>query len=758
MCSYTCNPGYIPTNISEANNVTCTTLSAWDRPLSSLCEKLKCPTTIPHGNISTICSREYTTHCYNYYCDNGYIHSLYNQVIKCNATGQWEWWWQVSTKDFCVKGVDLCASDIKNGRLQKGCGRSEGDWCSYSCDKGCKKYSHNFIGCYNKTWDVNTDNLCTDCVQCNHTIPHGSVSMTNCYAGQNCSYYCNSELEYVRNENITHVVCSNVTNGWVPSIPFSAFTSENDLCIARRCSTYIPNGHFLSSCSAEVGSVCRYKCDADYIGNVSEIHCLATSRYTDIYLLNRIIITYWSVDERQLCTNTKQCPLDLIPNGSLDQSCPRNPGDVCPYTCDYGYRPTHRPSNETSVSCTSSSTWNASFSLLCEKIVCSSKIPNGTVSCYNRRNYNDHCYYSCNYGYQKSKDYSSLTCNYDGQWEWTNPLPLKFCLGEEELCPSNIDGGRISSSCHRNEGSFCTYHCNGCRNYTAPSYLTCHNKTWDSDTRYLCTECTTTTTATPVRCPSRLADGYVYSRCSRLPNMWCAYYCNYGCTKQHYSIQCNSYGEWISGSSACTCTTCPFYIPYGYISGSSYKIGSCDFKSGSTCDVKCNEGCDVQYSTAYCETTGHWSNAESLCNCKEPKALNADTSDGGSTSTVVIVMSVVGAIAFLIIVACVITACNRRHSQPSTQSTSVSQSGLQQPPYQITTAPTNTQGTGDSAPTYFTHTSYIQGPPEYSELSFAKEVQTTPPPSYEDVSSHPLEVAQQPINHTPVIENISTSL
>ena len=477
--------------------------------------------------------------------------------------------------------------------------------------------------------------------------------MTNCYAGQNCSYYCNSELEYVKNENVTHVVCSNATNRWLPSVTSSSFSSENDLCIARHCSTYIPNGHLLSSCSAEVGSVCRYKCDKDYIGNVSEIYCGSQRRvvHHSLWWPTSEYYAYWSVDTRQLCTNSQQCPLDLVPHGTLDQSCSRNPGDVCPYTCEYGNRPTHRPSNQTTVTCTSSSTWDASFSLLCEKIVCPSTIPNGYVSCSINvnRNFNDLCVYSCNYGYQKSKDYSSLTCNYDGQWEWAHPSPFKFCLGEEELCPSKIDRGWISYDCHRNEGSFCAYYCysNGCKNYTAPSYLTCHNKTWDSDTRYLCTECTTTTTVAPVRCPWGLPGGYVYSSCSGLANTWCDYNCDYGCTKQHNSIQCNSYGEWISGSSACTCTTCPFYIPNGYISGSSYKIGPCDFKSGSTCDVKCNDGYEVQFGTAFCEATGQWSDANYLCSTKESTTSNSP--DEGSIGTAAIVMSIVGVIAFLIV-------------------------------------------------------------------------------------------------------------
>ena len=159
---YTCITGYKPTNISQPNIVTCTPSSTWDRPLLSLCEKLKCPTTIPHGNISTICSREYNTECLEFKCDNGYIGAnflAYRYLsLKCNA-GHWEWL-QSSALDYCVNEADLCPSVIKNGHFERRCRRREGDSCYYNCDGGCKPYSMSAM-CHNKTWDMNTDMLCT---------------------------------------------------------------------------------------------------------------------------------------------------------------------------------------------------------------------------------------------------------------------------------------------------------------------------------------------------------------------------------------------------------------------------------------------------------------------------------------------------------------------------------------------------------------------------------------------------------------------
>ena len=695
-CAYTCKSGYQPTNASDGNSVTCTTSSAWDIPLSSLCERLKCPATIPHGNISTHCSREYNTICY-YYCDSGYLQKSNYETLNCNATGHWEWHsvWQDSNRDFCVSEADLCTGVIKNGHLNYPCDRDDGEWCTFSCEDGCRtNINVHKLTCRNRKWDVDLDTLCTDCIPCNQTIPHGFVQ-SNCYAGQNCSYSCYEDRYYHKNDNISAVVCSNDTKTWLPSLPTSNFSSESDLCLARRCSTKIPNGHLLTSCSAEVGSVCRYKCNLGFIGNESEIFCNSRRIYLSHDPWTSGVRTFWSLDVRQLCTNSKQCPLQSILGGSLDPECARNPGDICSYSCNYGYRATHFQSNQTTITCTSSSSWNASLWRLCEKIECPSTIPNGRVNCYGNRNFKDRCNsYYCNSGYQPSKDYASLTCNFDGQWEWTYPSQSKFCLGEDELCPSKIHNGRMSYDCHRHEGSFCRYYCTygSCKNDTMYDYLTCHNKTWDVDTRYLCTKCPPTTTAVSVRCPSYIPGGNIPSVCDGTAGTWCSINCNSGCKKLQYSLRCNSYGEWVGGSSACDCPRCPFYIPNGYISGSYEDLSSCDFKPGSTCFVKCNVGCFTGSHTAYCESTGYWSYADSLCYCMESTpVIDTDFSEGSSTSTIAIVMSIVGVIAFLLILACVIIACRRQCWKPIPQTSSVGQSRPQQFPCVIATATSTVQ-------------------------------------------------------------------
>ena len=746
-CSYTCTTGS-----SKPYNVTCTSYATWDKPLSSLCEKIKCPSKIPNGSISTICSREYKTIYDHYYCNSGFLHPSGWTKLICNSSGLWEWNNDLK-RDFCLKETDLCPSVIKNGAISVSCDRYKGGTCLFWCDSGCKENSHyGAVTCQNGTWDPDTDVLCTDCVQCKGAIPHGYIDMGNCYAGKTCSYDCNNNLQYVKNEHITAVICSNTTNRWEPS------TSSTDLPQARRCTTRIPNGHFPSSCSANVGLFCRYNCNVGYHRNFPEVYCRSSNRWSslaDRYPWINDIITFWSVDKQTHCTNSQQCPLEDIPNGKLDADCERNPDDICPYTCDDGYRAMHYSSNQTTIKCTSFSTWNINLSLLCERIVCPSRIPNGFISCFNK-NYKAHCSsYTCNSGYLRSQ-HSSLTCNYESQWEWTIPSTSKFCLGEDNLCPSYIPNGSLSFGFNRREGVMCHYHCTGCRNDTAPDWLTCRNRTWCSDTNYLCTNC-------PVKCALYLPEGKVYDSCNRAPNNTCGVTCNDECAKRLTSLRCSSYGEWINASSACSCTYCPHYIPNGHISNwSSYDGVPCDFKPGSYCSTICNDGCIVQYSSALCRRSWRWQFADSICNCKGAAASNKENSDGRVSNNVVIVMSVLGIIVFIIIVAVVLRACYRLLSQRTTRSSNpLSQTEFQPSVDHIPSRTNNNQDTialatsaqltNENIPTNWNQSSpknnymfSMQEPPPYNEFSFAKTDETAPPPSYDEAMSQSLERAQQP--------------
>ena len=156
-----------------------------------------------------------------------------------------------------------------------------------------------------------------------------------------------------------------------------------------------------------------------------------------------------------------KCPNTYVPNGYIDSYCNRNPGDICSYSCYFGYMATH-PLNSTEVhnigqgtiKCNSSSAWEASVSSLCVTIRCPSKIANGNISSSCTRLTHSHCGYYCNNGYGKSSDPSNLECDSRGQWVLpgfsASSKALSFCVRETELCPASIQNGKLKQCLFKN--------------------------------------------------------------------------------------------------------------------------------------------------------------------------------------------------------------------------------------------------------------------------------------------------------------------
>ena len=592
------------------------------------------------------------------------------------------------------------------------------------------------LTCSNRTWNVDTDSLCTNCRRCNLSIPGGWIDPYGCYDDTNCIYRC--DFMYVKNSNISRLKCSD-TNEWVPSTPSAEFSSVNDLCIPKLCSSEIPNGHLLysNSCSTpNVGYVCGVQCDIGYNGNVSNITC-QSSQY-----LNGEVEIYWSmngthISPHSLCFNSKQCAFDVIPHGSLDTSCTRNPGDACSYACEKGYRSTDQ-STQNIITCTSSSTWNKPLSSLCERIRCPETISNGRVySSCSRYIYTFCNSYYCNSGFQRSHDSNYLKCNASGEWEWDQYSTVKFCLSEEELCPSDIKNGWVANYCRRTEGSLCRYYCNtGCKYSYSVYYMTCKNKTWGRDTDILCSDCQSTTPTTTHRltqCPSFIPNGYVSSSCSRHIYSSCDYYCDSGCSNYLSAIQCSAYGEWYDADTACYCSgpnvRCPYFIPNGYIDG------SCDYTPGSSCSVSCYSGCDAVHSTTHCDRNGHW---DKPCDCGD----TTTTEDSGSGH--IGAFSIIGIILAICFLFCMIGGCwiyNKRLSSNSDNQSANGQSISRRTARNINNHADQiglSQYQAAVASQQITNNDLTQGPPAYSEVAFVKSEPIEQPPSYDEVTAHPL--------------------
>ena len=721
----------------EQGTIKCTSSSTWENPVSSLCEEIRCPRTIANGNMSTKCSRLIHDGPCEYYCSNGYVRVSDRSNLECDRNGQWVLLGFSASKSssFCVRETELCPANIQNGSLYYKCIRTEGNACSYACDDGCKSNPKAaFLAtCSNRTWSVDGEQLCIDCRRCNLHIPGGRVISRDCYANSNCSYEC--DYAYEKISNITSIKCSD-THKWVPSIPLATFSSVNEFCIPKLCSE-IPNGQILKSDSCQTpkdGAICTVQCDDHFHGNISHITCQALQKS------NGEVDMYWRmngtrVSPLSVCTNNNQCPIDGIPHATLEQSCTRKAGDTCNFTCDAGFQ-----ASQTYALCWLESKWHIPFSSRCVRIRCSETIPNGRIDPSCSRFVNNLCYtYNCDWGFQRSVSDSHIKCNASGEWEWEQFSTVKFCLSDEELCPSYIKNGHLGTNCIRTEGYQCMYYCNtGCRYSYSVNILTCKNRTWGRDTDLLCSDChstTTTTTTSPIRCPSFIPDGYVSSFCERLPLTSCDYTCNFGCTKYFTTIQCSAYGEWYSDYAACHCPekpTCPYSIPNGYI------YGTCDYSAGSVCSVSCYSNCyGFHDSNVICDSTGQWNLDNYGCQCDHSTTVKPEDSRTGSIS-VFGIAGIVLAICFLVgvIVGCRFYNKRLMSSNRSGNDDSVSQRPtrdthrVDRVPMSQYQAPSETQQSNGN--------NFSQRPPAYSEIAFTKPDPVEQPPSYEEVTAHPL--------------------
>ena len=147
MCSFYCTNGFRvfkspnSSEISYPNksSIRCNASSSWEHPLSSVCEKIQCSSTIQNGSIFTNCSREYGKYC-GFNCDNGFSSLIPN--LKCNANGQWEGPTSLVSRKFCLHKSKLCPTDVRNGSLGQASTQHQGNNCAYSNDTGCKQNSN----------------------------------------------------------------------------------------------------------------------------------------------------------------------------------------------------------------------------------------------------------------------------------------------------------------------------------------------------------------------------------------------------------------------------------------------------------------------------------------------------------------------------------------------------------------------------------------------------------------------------------------
>ncbi|XP_062608926.1 low-density lipoprotein receptor-related protein 4-like, partial [Saccostrea cucullata] len=186
-----------------------------------------------------------------------------------------------------------------------------------------------------------------------------NVNFPDClpYSGQTCPVACKSGYKLVSNTSVT---CDQ-SGQWTPS--------PNPFCMASGCSKAIRNGQLIN-CQSNIQETCEYRCFSPLEINPSVPNITCKENGT------------WSDDTNNLCVHL--CP-STIRNGKLAESCIRNIGNKCSYSCDINYRPSLSSPN---IVCTSGSTWNENTDGLCKRrpfsfrFLCSKNYCSNNYLCY----------------------------------------------------------------------------------------------------------------------------------------------------------------------------------------------------------------------------------------------------------------------------------------------------------------------------------------------------------------------------------------
>ncbi|KAJ8297740.1 hypothetical protein KUTeg_024271 [Tegillarca granosa] len=196
VCSYNCNNGYRKN--TSITSLTCLITGQWDIQDNTICEEIKCPTSILNGSLLN-CQGQIGSSC-NFVCDYGFQKKYGVSSMFCLATG----YWTKRIDDVCVKIT--CPTSISNGSLQN-CQAHIGSSCNFVCDYGFqKKNDISSIFCLaTGVWTEIIDDVCVP-TKCDTTLPNGEFT-SDCTGKINasCQYQCKTGSR--RQTNISSIFC-----------------------------------------------------------------------------------------------------------------------------------------------------------------------------------------------------------------------------------------------------------------------------------------------------------------------------------------------------------------------------------------------------------------------------------------------------------------------------------------------------------------------------------------------------------------------
>ncbi|XP_053386904.1 low-density lipoprotein receptor-related protein 1-like isoform X3 [Mercenaria mercenaria] len=267
-CMVQCDKGYINTT----DKVVCQDDSTWHP--SDSCTVFTCSDKIENGSLDPGCARRVGTSC-KYSCNKYYTPSVKDFEIKCEASG-----WSPVAINLC--SVSACEdSSLSNGKIIGTCSKKIGDVCEFQCDKGYANTTDLVVCKSDKMW--NPSESC-EVVKCLTTVPDGEITRTCDFSiGAKCTFKCNAG--FIANELYQSITC-NSSGQW---------DASEELCLAIKCSPYVPNGEITGTCDLAIGATCKFTCYSDF--KATDLHtnitCNASGHWniTNNLCLERISVT-----------------------------------------------------------------------------------------------------------------------------------------------------------------------------------------------------------------------------------------------------------------------------------------------------------------------------------------------------------------------------------------------------------------------------------------------------------------------------------
>ncbi|XP_053387383.1 low-density lipoprotein receptor-related protein 1-like isoform X2 [Mercenaria mercenaria] len=520
-CDYQCDKGFLKTT----EIVVCTKNRTYHIPESELCAVVKCPSTIPNGEITGTCNQAIGETC-EFKCNCGFkaVRSLLK--ITCNSTGQWD-----AADNVCLE--IKCPGTIDNGKLSQDCQRKIGDKCNYECDDGFVMTREKVVCTGNGTYHVPENGLCT-LYNCSDTIENGKLDKDCARTlGETCTYRCNKYFSPSFSDRRT--TCQ--SDGWNPD--------SSALCTESVCANNsLENGNIIGNCSSKVGDTCTFRCNQGFVNTTNVAVCL-----DDLV---------WH--PKDMCTAFK-CS-DTIENGKLDVDCTRTLGETCTYRCNTYLSPTF---SDRRTTCQADG-WNPDSSALCKESVCANiSLANGNIVGKCSSKVGDKCKFQCEPGFVNTTDVA--VCLND-IWH-----PKEACIAYK--CGGQIENGALEDGCTRTIGSSCQFSCNKYfKSSIATKLITCQSTGWNLGTTKLCKESV---------CEDKtLTNGRTKGQCTSKIGETCMVQCDKGYINTTDKVICQDDSTWHP-SDSCTAFTCSDEIENGRLDP------GCARRVGTSCKYSCNE-------------------------------------------------------------------------------------------------------------------------------------------------------------------------